>query len=749
MVPENLINIFRHILTGVILTVFFFMGMYFVLVTYILEVPFIGLGLWAPSISGTVLGIISGFLYNQRSNNQTSLLNALEQQRILKEISLLPHQNISVVELLNKTIRFILDVSFAKLQSKGGIFITSTTKQLVLKSHLNLDKSLVNNCGKGVRFGDCLCGLAAEKRETIFKNCVDKEHTFKYGGMSDHGHYNVPITHENDVLGVIVIYLDVKHKRNSTEIDFLEAVANVLALILKKYSVDQTILMNESVLREVQEFAGIGTWTLNINTGKITASDEVYDIMGYQPQQLSYTEEDFLKSIHPSDINEMKNILVSSKKGKPFEVEMRHFKKDGSIAHIINKCKPKVLENGEINELAGTIIDVSKMRFNEAELKEKQDLVKSILSATPDMLYLVDLDTNSFVYYNAEMEKVLRKNPEFLINYKKKGVKYFGEFVHPEDRGLFASMDNDLRSGKEFTTINYRIKGFTDEYRWYEQRIFVYNRSKEGRIHQVLIISKDIHEKFLAEENIKELNEKLLVQYKNIKKVNTELDQFVYSVSHDLRAPLSSILGLVNLSKNDSSEKLLKECMVRIGTSVEKLDSFIQDILNYSRNSRTEVATDSFSIEELINELIANIKLLRDPNIKIILKADENITYVGDRKRISIVLNNIISNACKYADFTKHNRKIKISVRTSKKGCKLSIEDNGIGIKVDSLDKIFDMFYRGTEASEGSGLGLYIVKESITKLNGFIDIKSEEGVGTNISIEIPHSITPMMSKNLA
>ena len=705
-----------------------------------LNTTIFSLALYMPILVGIISGYIFGFLFNQRRVKHAALYLAIEHQKILNEILLLSNQDVELGDLLNKTIQLILNSSFGKLEAKGGIFLMDEDHILRLKSSINLDDFIIKKCGvKGIKLGECLCGIAAERKETIYKKCLDHEHSHNFEGMVNHGHYNVPILFNNKTLGVIMVYLDINHKYNSNEIKFLEAVANALSIIINKIKIDNYATRSESILKEIQHFAGIGTWSLNISSGNIIASDEVFSIMGYHPQQFQYNEAQYLNVTHKDDLEELKEVLLKAKSGEPFEIESRHIDKNGSIVHVINKCQPQRLKSGKVHELTGIIIDVTKLREKEAELLEKQDLVNGILSATPDMLYLIDLTSNEMIYYNTVMRKVLENDPKFLANLKKIGVKIFYEHVHPEDLYRFNEMDKILRSGADFHTFSFRTKAIQNDYRWLEQRVFVYSRDKNGLVRQVLIISKDIDEKMLAEERVTNLNKKLLLQFRDLKKVNTELDQFVYSVSHDLRAPLSSILGLVNLCKTNPEKKLLVECISRIGASTVKLDNFIKEILDYSRNSRTEIEVERFNIEELVNELIDNIRLLGNLDNELNVNASEKITYEGDRRRVSIILNNLITNACKYADPDKLNRFVNISITTSKMGFELIIEDNGIGINSDSLDKVFNMFYRGTETSEGSGLGLYIVNETLTKLKGKIDISSKEGVGTKISIQIPRA----------
>jgi signal transduction histidine kinase/ligand-binding sensor domain-containing protein len=230
---------------------------------------------------------------------------------------------------------------------------------------------------------------------------------------------------------------------------------------------------------------------------------------------------------------------------------------------------------------------------------------------------------------------------------------------------------------------------------------------------------------------VKEMNTKLV-------KVNEELDRFVYSASHDLRAPLTSVQGLVELSKYESSLEGKDEYLNMIGQSVRKLDNFIKDIIDYSRNQRQEVVYDRIEIVSEIEQVINQLKYLDLDNrvdIHISSNTDEIVT---DRRRLTVILKNLISNALMYYDPQKEESYINVSVSLNKM-IHISIEDNGQGISRDHLPNIFKMFYRAREDSKGSGLGLYIVKEALDKINGQIRVDSSLGKGTRFLIEIPAS----------
>ncbi|MCX2742445.1 ATP-binding protein [Mangrovivirga sp. M17] len=225
---------------------------------------------------------------------------------------------------------------------------------------------------------------------------------------------------------------------------------------------------------------------------------------------------------------------------------------------------------------------------------------------------------------------------------------------------------------------------------------------------------------------------------KQLKKLNSELDRFVYSASHDLRAPLASVLGIVNLAKldNKTDPQLYFQ---KIEQSIKKLDRFTKDIIDFSRNARTNLELEKINFEELISGVLEEIKYL-DETRRIIIKIENScdIGFCSDPKRLEIIFKNLISNALKYHNLRQENPQILISINCTKNIASISIKDNGSGISKEHINNIFKMFYRATERTTGSGLGLYIVAETLDKLNGRITVKSELDKGSEFIIEIPN-----------
>ncbi len=247
----------------------------------------------------------------------------------------------------------------------------------------------------------------------------------------------------------------------------------------------------------------------------------------------------------------------------------------------------------------------------------------------------------------------------------------------------------------------------------------------------IIDVNRNISERKNFERKLKEQNEEL-------QKINSELDRFVYSASHDLRAPLRSMLGLVQLFRIDNEESKKENYLGRMEKSIHNLDKFIQDIINYSRNSRLEIEITQINLFDLINDILEDIKFENPRTIPVYANYDTSLTLTTDIKRFSVILSNLVSNALRYYNSEIENPYVKISASQTAENTTIVIEDNGIGIGAEHLDKIFNMFYRAHDKKVGTGLGLYIVKETVGMLKGNISVESELHAGTSFTLVIPN-----------
>ncbi len=241
-----------------------------------------------------------------------------------------------------------------------------------------------------------------------------------------------------------------------------------------------------------------------------------------------------------------------------------------------------------------------------------------------------------------------------------------------------------------------------------------------------------------SEKELYRLAEEVNAKNQDLQKTNLELDRFLYSTSHDLRSPLSSIKGLINVARYDTTDAKIHNYFTMMTDRVNRLEFFIKDIIDYSKNTRTSVTCEEINFKSQIEEVIEQLRYIEGAQEICI---SENIAVptpvLLDKARLDVILTNLIANAIKYHDFSKPEKSIKVSVRSSEGAVEICVEDNGIGVGEDNKQKIFDMFYRGTIRSSGSGLGLFIVKQTVEKMGGTISLQSSLGRGSKFTVALP------------
>ncbi|MEO8151096.1 MAG: hybrid sensor histidine kinase/response regulator [Bacteroidia bacterium] len=250
-------------------------------------------------------------------------------------------------------------------------------------------------------------------------------------------------------------------------------------------------------------------------------------------------------------------------------------------------------------------------------------------------------------------------------------------------------------------------------------------------------------EKFrLTMENCVDLyNNRVALRLKNeeLIKTNDELNRFVYSASHDLRSPLMSVLGVVQLAKMEDEMKVAEEYFDIIETSVLKLDKYIKNIIDYYQNSRSDEMIDKVNFEALANDVIDSLKN-QDKAVSFETDIIQEEEFIGDEFRLRVIISNLISNAIKYQNPQNGDPKVTVKIRSGIKSAIISISDNGIGILQEHLESIFKMFFRtpNTASKQGTGIGLFIVKEALEKIGGTINVNSTLFVGTTFEITVPN-----------
>ncbi|WP_185153680.1 PAS domain-containing sensor histidine kinase [Fulvivirga lutimaris] len=435
--------------------------------------------------------------------------------------------------------------------------------------------------------------------------------------------------------------------------------------------------------------------------------------------------------------------------------EVLYKRKDGSTFWGLNSYYLTIDEKGEA-VFDGAIRDITEEKKIQKKIYESQRLLESINTNLSEGIYR-SYKKGGLIYVNKAFAKMFGySSPEEILRIK--SINLYAVPTSREEPIHIMSKDEE-RSNEE--TLFKRKDGST----FWGLNTYLITTDEDGNeVYDGAV--RDITEEKIYQEKLNKLNEELLKrnqelaqQEKELEESNDalranseslvktldelsdrnfELDQLVYRTSHDLRSPLRSVLGLVNLYKLESPTAKL-EFIDKIEDRILKMDEFIKSMLNYSRASRMGIKNEVVDIGALIKENIEGLEFLEGfKRMKITTKiTGDTSTLITDQLRLKIILGNILSNAIKYRNQELCTNKLSIKIKILKTKATLVFEDNGIGISEEYLGKVFDMFYRATEQSDGSGLGMYIVKQSIDRLGGTIDIQSKLGEGTKIEIELP------------
>jgi two-component system, sensor histidine kinase and response regulator len=265
----------------------------------------------------------------------------------------------------------------------------------------------------------------------------------------------------------------------------------------------------------------------------------------------------------------------------------------------------------------------------------------------------------------------------------------------------------------------------------------------KGQVFRYIRKPWDDHDLKMTIENgyeIYKTKKELLHKNLALQKANDELNRFVYSASHELRSPISTIRGIINIAKTDLKTKpenylgMIQEC-------ISNMDGLLKNIIIYHKNSKLQNDIKEINFNSIISDITEpyrNNSVMSSIDLK--LDIDQQIQFMGDEFRIRLTLINLLSNAIKFQKEDERNKSISIKIKTKEDCVILSIGDNGIGIPEEYCPNIFKMFYRGTSQNSGTGIGLYIVKEALDKMGGEITLNSTEGIGSTFEVRIPNNV---------
>lgn len=375
--------------------------------------------------------------------------------------------------------------------------------------------------------------------------------------------------------------------------------------------------------------------------------------------------------------------------------------------------------------IGSVAFDLTERKKTEKELLELQSKMDAAIRIGKIGYWNWNVETG-IIDWSDRMYEIYDVEPGTQID-----VTLAAQLIHPEDLDEHNKIVEKKISQRDNSSFTYRIKHRDGTVKHVLVQMEVITNEINGDVtYQGTAI--DVTERKVFEEQLAKQNQEL-------KKTNSELDSFVYSASHELRAPLTSLLGLVDIMKREEQRKegLLKLKMME--NSITRLDEFIGDIVQYSRNKHVEVSPEKINFSTLINKALDDLWYLENTQgIQLIKIIEEEVDFYSDKRRVMVLLNNFISNAIKYHDMKKSTPTIWVNIKTSSEKAIIKIEDNGTGIAKEHQEKIYDMFFRASSKVTGSGIGLFIVKEVLSKLKGTITLESTPQKGSIFVVELPN-----------
>ncbi|MFN3402713.1 MAG: PAS domain S-box protein [Cytophagaceae bacterium] len=489
---------------------------------------------------------------------------------------------------------------------------------------------------------------------------------------------------------------------------------------------------NEDNLRKIKQLlelsisAGkIGVWTFNCKTNIITWSREQEALFGLSEGQFSGKLEEFLSYIHPEDLPGLQ-VFKPTPEQPAFEYQFRIIRKDGQIRWLEARSQNYYSENGEMEFVSGVNIDITDQKNYQTKLEEQEARFRSLAENSPDLITRHARDF-TYAYVSPIIEKYIGLKPEQMVG------KSYREIGLPEE--LCQIFDEHL-------TIAFNKKSLHEmEYHSLDHSTYMYSRlmpefNDKGEVESILIITTDITARKKMEQALLEKNDQLL-------KINNDLDNFIYTASHDLKAPISNIEGLlyelkdsIKQHSSDNDDALMLVDL--IDKSVLRFKSTIKDLTEITKVQKSAIEDfDEIEINQVLEDIILSIpdKIAEaDGLIHSDFKSANKIKF--SKKNFKSILFNLLSNALKY----RHpERRCEINIETSanENHIILLVADNGLGFSKENQTKMFTMFKRFHDHVEGTGIGLYIIKRIMDNAGGKIEVGSEEGKGTNFKLYFP------------
>ncbi len=732
---------------------------------------------------------------------EANLTHTLSQHQLQKNLLALSMRDISMDELLDQALKEIMSTSaLSAILDRGAIFLMDALLgKLRMVAQHDLHPHLLTAC-REVNLGHCLCGRAAASQELLFVNHVDDKHEIHFDGMSDHGHYCVPIKNSERLFGVFTLYVSAGHEGSAEEKDLLQLVSNTLAVIIERKKAEEAIQKAQLRLAHAQAIAHIGSWTWHLKRGNMIWSAEMFRIYGEEPHAFEPGYESAVERVHPEDRDKVACAITAAidSAGTPFEIQHRILRPDGSERVVMTMGQVVTNEQGEPELMQGVIQDITERARLEQHEKDliretkHRNAILKVVSKVQAMfiahassneafeLLLTDLCAITESKYGIISE--VKSDPDgapYLNVVALSNLSWSEEtqalYEQSATTGLpFRDLDNllgePLRSKEVFIcnqrSTHPRSGGIPAGHPPIDSVIglpllhgddligLIYLANRPGGYDQqvaadlapILASIVSILEARRNEFVRQETERNLAIAKEEAEAATRVKAEFLATMSHEIRTPMNAVLGLANLCLQTELGPKARDYLNKINASAGLLLGIINDILDFSKIEAGKLKLEHANFN--LDELLGNVNLLfaeraKEKGIELIFDLPPDIPSQlrGDALRIGQVLTNLIGNAIKFTE----NGRIALSIRPLEVSGEtiefaFSVRDTGIGMSPEQTAVLFTAFTQADMSTSrqygGTGLGLAISQQLVRAMEGEIKVESKPGEGSTFSFNI-------------
>lgn len=646
-------------------------------------------------------------------------------QEVLNSLLYIAMEPNSLEKQLEWSLKAIVSTPWLRMRAQAGIFLVDENNPDILKLTIqhHLNAPLLSLCNR-VPFGQCLCGRAAQNKEIIFADGVDDRHEITYDGIEPHGHYNVPILMGEEILGVIVLYVEAGHQPGDHEIPFLKAVANILAGMIQQKKSEKRLRLQASVMQ-----AAANSVVITDPQGTIEWVNPAFTLTsGYSYREAIGKKPRILKSDKHERVF-YEDLWTTILGGDVWQGEIVNRRKNGEFYCEDMTITPVVDDNGEISNFVAIKQDITERKRAEEEILLQKQYFESLVQISPIAVVILDMQ-HCIVDCNAAFER--------LFGYQKEDAleRNLDDLIVPETE--FERAESYTYSVKEGNLVHGFAQRANKNGQLVDVEFFGVPVVVQGEQVAILALYHDISELVKARREAE-----LAARAKA---------EFLANMSHEIRTPLNAIIGMTGLLLDTPLDIEQQDFANTVRSSGDALLTIINDILDYSKieAGKMELEKQPFLVRESVEnalDLVASKAAEKGLEIAYLLDGRVPGAIVGDITRVRQVLVNLLSNAVKFTDTGEVIVRVSSEVLPHNKlKVHYQVKDTGIGIPEDRMGRLFESFSQvdasTTRKYGGTGLGLAISKQLVGLMGGNIWAESVEGQGSTFHFTITSAAAP-------